>query len=105
MKVFLSAAMAAAVMSVASGEGFCDQWGQAKSGKYIIYNNLWGRSAATEGGNQCTKLDSASGDSVAWQTTWTWQGKDKEVKSYANAALTFDPAPLSTITSIPSMVL
>ncbi|KAG6577984.1 cell 12A endoglucanase [Phytophthora cinnamomi] len=102
MKVLFAAALTAAAVSVTSAAEFCDQWGQAKSGNYIIYNNLWGSSAASSGGKQCTALDSASGDSVAWHTTWTWQGGDKSVKSFANAALQFDPVPLSQVKSIPS---
>ncbi|KAE8901473.1 hypothetical protein PF005_g9567 [Phytophthora fragariae] len=102
MKVLFAAALTAAAVSVTSAAEFCDQWGQAKSGNYIIYNNLWSSSAATGGGKQCTALDSGSGDSVAWHTTWSWQGGDKSVKSFANAALEFDPVPLSEVKSIPS---
>ncbi|KAG2838309.1 hypothetical protein PC129_g5072 [Phytophthora cactorum] len=102
MKVLFAAALTAAAMSAAYAEEFCDQWGKTTSGNYIIYNNLWGSSAATGGGKQCTSLDSGSGDTVAWQTTWSWQGGDKEVKSYANAALEFDPVPLTEVKSIPS---
>ncbi|EGZ25667.1 putative hydrolase [Phytophthora sojae] len=102
MKVLFATALTAAAVAVASAAEFCDQWGQAKSGNYIIYNNLWGSSAANPGGKQCTALDSGSGDSVAWHTTWSWQGGDKSVKSFANAALEFDPVPLSEVKSIPS---
>ncbi|POM80511.1 Endoglucanase, partial [Phytophthora palmivora] len=102
MKVFFAAALTAAAVSVANAADFCDQWGQAKSGNYIIYNNLWGSSAATGGGKQCTGLDSGSGDSVSWHTTWSWQGGDKSVKSFSNAALEFDPVPLTEVKSIPS---
>ncbi|GMF56937.1 unnamed protein product [Phytophthora fragariaefolia] len=102
MKVLFAAAVTAAAVSVTSAAEFCDQWGQAKAGNYIIYNNLWGSSAANAGGKQCTALDSSSGDSVAWHTTWSWQGGDKSVKSFANAALEFDPVPLSEVKSIPS---
>ncbi|CAI5724863.1 unnamed protein product [Hyaloperonospora brassicae] len=104
MKVLLSVAVIAATLSAASAAKTCDQWGQTKSGDYIIYNNLWGSSAATEGGKQCTGLDSASGDTVAWQTTWTWNGGNTSVKSYANAALTFDAVPLTEVTSVPSLI-
>ena len=104
MQVLLSAAMVAATLSAASGAETCDQWGQTKSGDYIIYNNLWGSSAATEGGKQCTGLDSASGDTIAWHSTWTWNGGNTSVKSFANVALTFDAAPLTKVTSIPSSI-
>ncbi|KAK1935134.1 Xyloglucan-specific endo-beta-1 [Phytophthora citrophthora] len=102
MKVFFAAALTAAAVSAVSAADFCDQWGQAKSGNYIIYNNLWGSSAATGGGKQCTGLDSGSGDTVSWHTKWSWQGGDKSVKSFANAALEFDPVPLTEVKSIPS---
>ncbi|KAG3112449.1 hypothetical protein PI124_g8326 [Phytophthora idaei] len=102
MKVLFAAALTAAAMSAAYAEEFCDQWGKTTSDNYIIYNNLWGSSAATGSGKQCTSLDSGSGDTVTWQTTWSWQGSDKEVKSYANAALEFDPVPLTEVKSIPS---
>ncbi|KAF4144924.1 Glycosyl hydrolase family 12 [Phytophthora infestans] len=102
MKVFFAAALTAAAMSATYAEEFCDQWGKTTSGNYIIYNNLWGSSAATGGGKQCTSLNSGSGDTVSWRTTWSWQGGDKEVKSYANAALEFEPVPLTEVKSIPS---
>ncbi|CAI5724844.1 unnamed protein product [Hyaloperonospora brassicae] len=104
MKVLLGAAVIAATLSAASAAETCDQWGQTKSGDYIIYNNLWGSSAATEGGKQCTGLDSASGNTIAWHSTWTWNGGNTSVKSFANAALTFDAAPLTEVTSIPSSI-
>ncbi|KAG7393459.1 hypothetical protein PHYBOEH_006087 [Phytophthora boehmeriae] len=100
MKVFFAAA-SAALLSTAFAADFCDQWGTAKTGDYIIYNNLWGKADATSG-KQCTGLDNASGSTVSWHTTWTWQGGDKKVKSYANAALEFEAVQLSGIKSIPS---
>uniref|UniRef100_M4BGG1 Uncharacterized protein n=1 Tax=Hyaloperonospora arabidopsidis (strain Emoy2) TaxID=559515 RepID=M4BGG1_HYAAE len=104
MKVASSTAMMTAAFSVAYAADTCDQWGQTKSGNYIIYNNLWGSSAATGGGKQCTGLDSGSGDTVAWHTVWSWMGGDTSVKSYANAALTFDAVPLTEVDSIPSSI-
>ncbi|RLN44630.1 hypothetical protein BBJ29_001170 [Phytophthora kernoviae] len=100
MKVFFAAA-SAAVLSTAFAADFCDQWGTATSADYIIYNNLWGKADATSG-KQCTGLDNGSGTTVSWHTTWSWQGGDKKVKSYANAALEFDAVQLSGIKSIPS---
>ncbi|KAH8147178.1 uncharacterized protein LAJ45_08656 [Morchella importuna] len=81
---------------------FCGQWDTATtSNNYIIYNNLWGSSAATSG-SQCTGLDSASGTTVAWHTSWTWAGGPYNVKSFANANLVFTPKTVANIASIPS---
>ncbi|KAG7380365.1 hypothetical protein PHYBOEH_011483 [Phytophthora boehmeriae] len=102
MKVFFAAA-SAALLSTVFAEDFCDQWGHVKTGDYTIYNNLWGKADATSG-KQCTGLDNASGSTVSWHTTWTWQGGDKKVKSYANAALEFEAVQISGIKSIPSTI-
>jgi len=78
----------------------CEQYGSITTGSYIIYNDLWGESDATSG-SQCTTVESLSGETVVWETSWTWTG-GSSVKSYANAALTFSPTKLSTISSIES---
>lgn len=64
------------------------------------YQDLWGESAATSG-SQCTTVNSLSGSTLNWSTSWTWAGGSSSVKSYANAALTFTPKQLSAIKSIP----
>lgn len=104
MKLLFGAALTAVAISSTSAADFCDQWGKTKWGNYTIYNNLWGSSAATKGGKQCTGLDSGSAETVSWHTKSTWQGGERSVKSYANAALHFDPVPLSHITSIHSVM-
>ena len=54
-------------------------------------------------GSQCTGVDSVGGDgSVAWHTSWSWQGGDYNVKSYANANLKFEPVAVSQLTSVPT---
>ncbi|OJJ68009.1 hypothetical protein ASPBRDRAFT_58604 [Aspergillus brasiliensis CBS 101740] len=68
---------------------------------FILYNNLWGEDYATSG-SECTYLDYDSGNSISWQTSWTWAGGDDYVKSYPNAVLNVGAKQLSTITTIPS---
>ncbi|CUS09963.1 unnamed protein product [Tuber aestivum] len=80
----------------------CGQWDSINaSSSYIIYNNLWGMGSATSG-SQCTGLDSASGKSVAWHTTWSWAGGQYKVKSFANANLVFTPKTVGDIRSMKS---
>ncbi|KAI5787301.1 concanavalin A-like lectin/glucanase domain-containing protein [Geopyxis carbonaria] len=103
MKVSLALSVLASA-AVAYAADFCGQWDSVTtSNNYIIYNNLWGSSAATSG-SQCTGLDSASGTTVAWHTSWTWAGGQYNVKSFANANLIFTPKQISAISSIPSTV-
>ncbi|KAI0687000.1 concanavalin A-like lectin/glucanase domain-containing protein [Earliella scabrosa] len=52
------------------------------AGAYTLCQNLWG--ADTGVGTQSTTLDSASGNSVAWGTTYTWANSPNNVKSYPN---------------------
>lgn len=80
---------------------FCDQWGSTTTGSYIIYNNLWGQSYDTSG-KQCTGVDSLSGSTIAWHTSWSWSGASSQVKSFANVALQFTAKTLSSIRSIES---
>lgn len=79
----------------------CDQWATTTTGSYILYNNLWGQSYDTSG-KQCTGLDSLSGSTIAWHTSWTWSGTANQVKSYANVALQFTAKTISSISSIKS---
>ncbi|KAJ5996184.1 hypothetical protein N7522_007844 [Penicillium canescens] len=80
---------------------FCDQWGSTTTGSYIVYNNLWGQSYDTSG-KQCTGVDSLSGSTIAWHTSWSWAGTANQVKSYANVALQFTARKLSAVNSIKS---
>ncbi|KAG2524034.1 hypothetical protein BBO99_00005378 [Phytophthora kernoviae] len=77
------------------------QWRLSKAGKYIVYNNLWNQGAASSG-SQCTGVDSASGSTVAWHTSYSWSGAPTEVKSYSNAALVFSKKQIKNIKSIPT---
>ena len=78
---------------------FCDQWGSVTTGSYILYNDLWGQSYDTSG-TQCTGVDSLSGTTLAWHTSFSWSGASSQVKSYANAALQFTAKTLCSISSI-----
>ncbi|CAL5872797.1 uncharacterized protein PFLUO_LOCUS7066 [Penicillium psychrofluorescens] len=80
---------------------FCGQYDSTTTGSYIVYNNLWGLSA-DESGTQCTGVDSLSGSTISWYTTYSWSGDTSQVKSYANVALQFTAQQLSAISSIES---
>jgi len=72
------------------------------NGLYTLYNDLWGEGSASSG-SQTTQETSASGTTVAWKTTWNWQGGNGQVKSYANLALNKGLGrQLSAIGSIPT---
>ncbi|KAK3070668.1 Endoglucanase-1 [Teratosphaeriaceae sp. CCFEE 6253] len=75
------------------------QYASYTSGAYSVNNNLWGEGAASSG-SQTTVVDSASGSGVAWHTTWTWQGANTQVKSYANSGYTFTKKLVSQVNSI-----
>lgn len=79
----------------------CDQWGTITTGSYIVYNDLWGEAEATSG-SQCVGVNSVSGSTIAWYTTWTWEGGSSDVKSFADVSLQFTAKTLSSITSIDS---
>jgi xyloglucan-specific endo-beta-1,4-glucanase len=79
----------------------CDQWGTIETGSYIVYNDLWGQSY-DESGTQCTTVDSLSGSTIAWSTTWSWSGASSQVKSFADVSLQFTAKTLKSISSITS---
>ncbi|KAF2010929.1 glycoside hydrolase family 12 protein [Aaosphaeria arxii CBS 175.79] len=98
----LSAAVGAAPTNVFEKRAdMCGQWDNVVSGTYTLYNNLWGRDAATSG-SQCTTLDGLSGSNLKWHTKWSWAGGQYNVKSYANAVTTITKKPLSQFTSLAS---
>lgn len=72
------------------------------SGTYTLYNDLWGMGSASSGSQQ-TQETSASGTTVAWKTTWNWQGGNGQVKSYANLGMNKGLGrQLSAIKTIPT---
>lgn len=95
----LPTAWASPTKSLSRRADSCGQWATTTTGPYIVYNNLWGQDSATSG-QQCTGVDSLSGDTIAWHTTWSWAGASSSVKSFANAALQFTPKRLSEISSL-----
>ena len=97
----LSSAATLPTKSLTKRADFCDQWGTAETGSYIVYNNLWGQSYDTSG-TQCTGVDSLSGSNIAWHSSWSWSGTSSQVKSYANVALQFTAKQLSAVSSIKS---
>ncbi|KAG7397653.1 hypothetical protein PHYBOEH_000412 [Phytophthora boehmeriae] len=105
MKFFIPA-VATAIAAAASpsfAQDFCGTQNLTRTGDYILYNNLWG-SFDDPNGTQCTGLDSSDGKTLAWHTSFNWSGTPWQVKSYANAALQFEPVQLGNVKSIPSTI-
>lgn len=94
-------ALATPTKSIEKRASLCGQWDSQVTGSYTVYNDLWGEAEATSG-SQCTTINSLSGNTLAWETEWTWVGGSSSVKSFANAAYSFTAKQLSSITSIPT---
>ena len=77
----------------------CGQYTSISTGAYTVYANEWGLSMATSG-SQCSQINGLSGNTLSWQTTWTWAGGQNDVKSYTNAETSISSKPLSQYTSI-----
>ncbi|TKA70308.1 hypothetical protein B0A55_08204 [Friedmanniomyces simplex] len=78
----------------------CGQYASVATGAYTIYNDLWGESGATSGSG-CIGVNSLSGSTVKWHSTWSWTG-GSGVKSYPNAVVSLKPTQLKDITSMKS---
>ncbi|KAH5070994.1 hypothetical protein HBH96_002490 [Parastagonospora nodorum] len=78
----------------------CSQYQSQSSGAYTLYTNGWGWSSGT--GSQCSQIDSLSGSTLAWSTTWSWSGTVNQVKSYTNVETGFTKKQISTYTSMPT---
>lgn len=89
------------LLSLSSAGDLCSQYATSKQGDFTLYNNAWGKDQASNG-SQCTGLDSASGTSIAWHATWTWQGGQGSVKSFPNVGYQFEAQPLDSVQSIAS---
>lgn len=60
----------------------CGQYDTVTAGTYTLFVNLWGKKDATSG-SQCSNINSLSGNTIAWKTTWNWVG-GTGIKSYSN---------------------
>ncbi|KAK6397685.1 hypothetical protein LTR65_004933 [Meristemomyces frigidus] len=77
----------------------CGQYQSQSSGGYTLSTNGWGEAAGT--GSQCSEIDSSSGTTISWDTTWSWSGTDTQVKTYANVqANTYTKKQLSAYKSM-----
>ena len=79
----------------------CGDWDNVVTGDYTLYNNLWGKGAATSG-SQCTTLDSKSGSIIKWHSAWSWAGGKNSIKSFPNVVVKTNAVQISKIKSIPS---
>ena len=80
------------------GASQCAQYSSISTGAYTIYTNEWGASSGT--GSQCSTIDGLTGNTLAWDTTWTWSGTVNQVKSYTNVEIGMTSKPLSQYKSI-----
>ncbi|KAM3066056.1 hypothetical protein ACMFMG_010605 [Clarireedia jacksonii] len=103
--LFSGAAIAAPAVSKtvkARSTQVCGQWDSVVTGSYTIYQDLWGKDSANSG-SQCSTVNSLSGETVSWSTSWSWTGGSSDVKSYANVALTKTGVQISHISAIPGI--
>ena len=78
----------------------CGQWDTVSADPYELLLDQWGISGAT--GSQCAQINSLSGNTIAWSTTWSWSG-GSGVKSFTNIQLNDGVGvQLSAISSMPS---
>ena len=61
----------------------CDQYSPVQAGSYAVQNDAWGQSSGS--GSQCSQINGQNGGGVSWSTTFTWDGGQNNIKSYANA--------------------
>ncbi|KAL4798081.1 xyloglucan-specific endo-beta-1,4-glucanase A [Aspergillus venezuelensis] len=97
----LASLASAASINLSRRDDLCGQYDTTTAGDFILYNNLWGQDNA-DSGSQCTGLDSASGNTISWHTSWSWSGGEYNVKSFANAAYQFTATQLSSLSSVPT---
>lgn len=102
--LFVGAALAAPTPEAELEERATQQCGQYQTqsqGGYTLATNGWGWQTGT--GSQCSQINSVSGSTVAWDTTWTWSGGPTSVKSYTNVQQnSYARKPLSQYTSMPT---
>lgn len=79
----------------------CGQYQTQYQGPYSLATNGWGWSTGT--GSQCSQINSVSGNTIAWETSWTWTGGPTSVKSYTNVQQnSYARKQLKAYTSIPT---
>jgi len=95
--VLAAVALGARAATVLTGQYSC-----ATSGNYELCNDQWGSGDGT--GSQNTTLESTSGNSITWSTTYTWADNENDVKTYANVQPTSGASgmTLADITSAPT---
>jgi len=95
------AAAPAAELATRAAQASCGQWDTIVAGPYTLALDQWGKSGASSG-SDCAQLNSASGNTVAWSTTWSWTG-GTGVKSFTNVGVNSGlNKQLSAISTIPS---
>lgn len=83
------------------GASQCGQYSSISTGTFTISSNEWGASEGS--GSQCSQINSLSGSSLGWQTTWTWANNPNNVKSYTNVeSSTTSCKQLSAYKTIPT---
>ncbi|KAL9067547.1 MAG: hypothetical protein Q9161_006825 [Pseudevernia consocians] len=71
------------------------------TGTFTIGADEWGSSYGT--GSQCSQINGLNGNSLAWQTTWSWANGDSNVKSYTHVnSSTTSCEQIGAINSIPT---
>jgi len=83
-------ALAAPAPEIAERQGVdtsshCGQYDSVTAGSYSLNLDQWGKSNASSG-SSCAQMTSLSGTTVAWKTTWNWNGGNG-VKSYTDIQL------------------
>lgn len=61
-------ASAAPTATLQKRADICGQWDSATTGTYTLYQDLWNEDEGT--GSQCSGIDSLSGSTIAWHTTY-----------------------------------
>ena len=85
------------------GPSQCGAFTSIATGPFTIYANEWGGSTTGTTGSQCSYIDSlSSSNSLAWHTTWNWNGSSSQVKSFTNVETRLSQKAVSEYTSIPT---
>jgi xyloglucan-specific endo-beta-1,4-glucanase len=103
LAVFVASALVISAPAKADAiETICGQYQSVTAGDFSLSTDLWGESSASSG-SQCAYLDwDNGGNEISWQTSWTWEGGNYNVKSYTNVGLNMGATQLNSITSMPT---